>query len=154
MSKFSVDLDKTRPSRYVFLAKLWDKRLKNFGDFIPIMLDTGAFNTVISKSLVSRHATMLNGTMPIAIGGYKLVANICIIQRMNINGFTLHKIAALAVPFKGELKDHILLGANVINNWEVTLSRQKHRLSANEDVSAYRHIFNAKGQIMSFQELE
>ena len=154
MSNFSVNLNPKRLHRYVFQAKLWDKGRKKFGNNIDIMLDTGAFNTVIHKPLALKYATMLNGTMPIAIGGYKMVANICIIQRMNINGFVLHKIAALAVPFTGELKGHILLGTNVINNWKFTVSRQEHSLSAVEQLAEYRRIFNAKGQIMSFQELE
>ncbi|MCL1998022.1 MAG: hypothetical protein FWG65_04560 [Turicibacter sp.] len=154
MPNFSADLDQDRLHRYIFPVQLWDKARKKFSDNVDVLFDTGAFNTVIHKPLALKYATMLNGTMPIAIGGYKLIANICIIQQMRIDNHILHKIAALAVPFTGELKGHILLGANVINNWEVTLSRQKHRLSANEDVSAYRHIFNAKGQIMSFQELE
>lgn len=74
----------------------------------------------------------------------------------------MEKVVALAVPFEGELKDHILLGANVTNNWEFTLSRLKNRMVAIEEFSEdalkrehpYRYCFDNKGRVMALQEME
>jgi len=70
------------------------------------------------------------------------------------------KIVALAVPFSGELKDHILLGANVTNNWKFTLSRMDNKLDVIEQFSEaaqkrehpYRYCFDNTGRVMALQE--
>ena len=74
----------------------------------------------------------------------------------------MEKVIALAVPFDGELKNHILLGTNVTNNWDFNISRNKNFLGITEDFSEtastrdypYRYCFNNKGQVMAFQEFE
>ena len=162
MSSFSVDLDRKRLCRYVFPVKLWQPRLKTFGFNIQVMLDTGSFNTIIHKSLATRYGKMLKKTMMTSVGGFKGEANLCILEKINIEGLILEKVVALAVPFEGELKDHILLGANVTNNWEFTLSRLKNSMVATEQFSEdalkrehpYRYCFDNKGRIMALQEME
>ncbi|MCL1998019.1 MAG: hypothetical protein FWG65_04545 [Turicibacter sp.] len=63
----------------------------------------------------------------------------------------LENVAALAISFAGELKDQILLGTNVTNNWKFTISRQQHEISATEELTNYRYCYNRKGEIMAFQ---
>ena len=160
MSSFSVQLDKKRPCRYVFAGNLWDSRYERYSEGVHIMLDTGSFNTIIHKSLVPNHATMLNATMMTSVGGFKGEANICVLNKLRIGEHVLEKVVALAIPFEGELKDHILLGANVTNNWEFTLSRMKNTMDATEQFSEtaqkreypYRYCFDNKGRVMAFQE--
>ncbi|MCL1998020.1 MAG: hypothetical protein FWG65_04550 [Turicibacter sp.] len=76
MSIFSFEMDNSRPYRYAFLAQLWDKRRKKYSTNIGVLLDTGAYNTVIHKALVPQFATMLKTTIPTVMGGYKGDANI------------------------------------------------------------------------------
>ena len=162
MLSFSVKLDSKRPCRYVFPASLWDVKLSKFGAPTPVLLDTGSFNTIIHKALVSKYGIMLKSTMMTSVGGYKGEANICILNKICINNHVLEKVVALAVPFEGELKDHILLGANVTNNWEFTLSRLKNRLTFTEQFSEaviqrkypYRYCYDNKGKIMALQEMD
>ena len=83
-------------------------------------------------------------------------------SQIKIGDLELEKVGALAVPFDGELKDHILLGANVTNNWDFAVSRFGNRIDITEQFSTdamvrkypYRYCFNNKGQIMAFQEME
>jgi len=152
MYTLSIDLDKNRPCRYAFSAHLWNIKAAEYTLRADVLLDTGAYNTIINSSLVPRYANLTKGKMKVALGGFVGIADICIIKKMNLNGHIIENIAALAVPFKGELKDHILLGTNVINNWEITLSRQKHKLSAKEELDNYRYLYDSKGQVMSYQE--
>ena len=105
---------------------------------------------------------MLKQKMMPSVGGYKGEANICILDKINIGGHTLEKVVALAVPFAGELKDHILLGANVTNNWDFSLSRKRNIMEAKEDLSdeavkrkfPYKYCYNNKGQVMALQEMD
>lgn len=162
MSNFSVNLDKKRLCRYAFPVKLWSSHLNTYGNDIQVLLDTGSFNTIIHKSLVAHHGKMLTQTMKTSVGGYKGEANLCILDKMNIGGYAIENVIALAVPFEGELKDHILLGANVTNNWEFTLSRLNNNMVAKEQFSEaalkrehpYRYCFDNKGRIMALQEME
>jgi hypothetical protein len=105
---------------------------------------------------------MLKGTMKTSIGGYCGESNVCILHRMRIGGYEIEKIVALAVPFDGELKDHILLGANVTNNWKFTLSRLENKMDVVEQFSdetrlreyPYRYCFDNRGKIIGFQEID
>ena len=161
MSSFSAKLNKKRPCRYVFEARLWDRKEKHLGAPINILIDTGAFNTVIHKTLVPTYGKMLKQTIITSIGGYKGEANICILDKINIGEHTLENVVALAVPFVGELQDHILLGANVTNNWDFSLSRKRNIMEAKEEFSdeavqrefPYQYCYNNKGQVMVLQEM-
>ena len=162
MLNFSVDLNPKRLCRYVFTAHLWDSRYKKFGSHVDILLDTGSFNTAIHKSLVPGRGVLTKQSMKVSIGGYKGDADICVLHKLKIGELELEKVVALAVPFDGELKDHILLGANVTNNWDFAVSRFGNQIGITEQFSAdalareypYRYCFNNKGQIMAFQEME
>ena len=161
MSSFSVKLNPKRPCRYVFSVKLWENRLNRYGGDVKVLLDTGSFNTIIHKDLVPKYGRMLQTTMMTSVGGYRGESNLCVLEKINIGGHVLEKVVALAVPFEGELKDHILLGANVTNNWKFTVSRSENSLEAIEQFSAivvereypYRYCFNNRGQVMALQEM-
>ena len=162
MSNFSVKLDAERSYRYAFQARLWNSQHKGFGSEVPFLLDTGAFNTLIHEGLVRKYGVMLRKTLMTSVGGYRGEANLCILEKIQIGGYVLEKVLAIAIPFSGELKDHVLLGANVINNWKMTLSRKHNRLDVTEDfcdVAArleypYRYCYNNKGGIIAFQAAE
>lgn len=85
MSNFSVKLNASRPCRYVFEANLWETRNMKFGLPVTVLLDTGAYNTVIHKALVENNGVLLKRTMPIAIGGYRGDANLCVLQLSRLN---------------------------------------------------------------------
>jgi hypothetical protein len=98
--------------------------------------------------------------MKINMGDYKGDAKLYILNKMLIGGHILEKVVALAVPFEGELNRHIIFGANVINNWKLTLSRFDNKMEVTEQFSEsalqreypYRYCFNNRGQVMALQE--
>ncbi|MCL1997674.1 MAG: retroviral-like aspartic protease family protein [Turicibacter sp.] len=161
MSNFWVELDKNRPWRYVFGTKLWNVKANRYSNEVKVLLDTGSFNTIISENLAKKYAAKTNITLKTKVGGFSGDSPLYIIQKMRIGGVILEKVAAFAVPFDGELKDHILLGANVMNNWNFNVSRLNNRLSAVEEFSAaavarqypYRYAFDNKGQVIALQEI-
>ena len=162
MSSFWVNFDLSRPCRYVFESNLWNYRLKKFSAGIDVLLDTGSFNTVIHKDLVAKYGIMTAQTMKVSIGGFVGDADICILHKLRIGGHEMEKVVALAVSFDGELKNHILLGANVLKNWKFSISHLENRMEVTEQFSEealarkypYRYCFNRKGQVMAFQEFE
>jgi hypothetical protein len=162
MLNFSAELDDKRPCRYVFKSRLWSTRLGKYGLPVNVLLDTGSFNTIIHKPFASRYGVVLPQTMKVSVGGFRGEANICVLHKLKIGEHEISKVTALAVPFEGELKNHILLGANVTNNWEFTVSRKKNRVAITEEFSdealareyPYLYYFNNKGQVIGFQEFE
>ena len=128
------------------------KQDKRFGELVNVLLDTGSFNTVIHDSLVARHGAMVGQKMKVSIGGYRGDADICVLHKLRIGEHILEKVVALAVPFDGELNNHILLGANVMKNWKFTVSSMENRLDVTEQFSdvakvrdfPYRYCFDNK----------
>lgn len=161
MSSCLVKLNPKRTCRYVFVARLWNGRLRKYDYDVKVLLDTGSFNTVIHESLVEEHGKMLKSSMMTSVGGYKGMANLCVINEMDIGGLVLEQVVALAVPFEGELRDHILLGTNVTNNWKFTVSRVENNLEITEQFSSeallrnhpYRYCYDNKGRVMALQEM-
>jgi hypothetical protein len=162
MSNFSVKLDESRPCRYVFECRLLDTNKRKYSFHVNVLLDTGAFNTIIHAPLAARYGVVLKQTMKVSVGGFRGDANICVLHKIKIGDLEIEKVVALAVPFEGELREHILLGANVTNNWEFTLSRKKNKVTIAEEFAndalnreyPYRYYFNNKGQAIGFQEFE
>jgi hypothetical protein len=152
MSNFLTKLDETRPCRYVFKSQLWDVRRGKYGLHVDVLLDTGSFNTIIHKPYAYKYGVVLEKTMKVSIGGFRGEANLCILHKINVDGLVMKNVVALAVPFEGELKEHILLGTNVPNNWEFTISRKKNRVLITEEFPEeaqsreypYRYYFNNK----------
>jgi len=104
---------------------------------------------------------MLQKTMKTSVGDFSGDANICILNKLQIGGHILENVVALAVSFERELKDHILLGANVTNNWKFTLSRLENTLEVTEQFSetvlqrqySYKYCYNNKSQVIAFQDM-
>ena len=161
MSNYLVRLNPARHCRYAFVVQLWDSRSGAFGNDVKVLLDTGSFNTIIHTNLIDRYGIMLKSSMLTSVGGFKGMANLCVINKVNIGGLILEKVVALAVPFEGELKDHILLGANVTNNWKFTVSRFENSLEIIEQFSSealqreqpYRCCYDNRGRVMALQEM-
>ena len=162
MSSFSVSLDEKRTWRYVFEANLWERPKNKYGLPVNVLLDTGSFNTIVHEALVKKYGVLLPQTMTTSVGGYKGESPLCVLHKFKIGNFVMEKVIALAVPFEGELKDHILLGANVTNNWHFAISRYDNRLDITEKLSKesldrkypYCYCFNNRGQIIALQEFE
>ena len=89
MSSFLVKLDGKRPCRYVFTAKLWEKKKNKFGIPVNVLLDTGSFNTIIHEKLVERYGVLLDKTMKTSVGGYKGDVKICILNKIKIGNLEI-----------------------------------------------------------------
>jgi len=54
-----------------------------------------------------------------------------------MGNFEMTRVFALAFPFRDWLVRHIILGANVLNNWEFTASRTKNEIRFTEEIPPY-----------------
>jgi hypothetical protein len=120
--------------RYIAFATLFNDEVSQVMTDVRILVDTGAFNTMIDSALANKFGILLPEKMTVSIGGKIVDTQFCIIRNLAIDGHNLTRVFALACPFDNWLMGHILLGTNVLNNWEFSISRSRDVLEFSEKV--------------------
>ena len=77
-----------------------------------------------------------------------------------IGDFVLERVMAFAGDYKGGHENDIILGTNVINNWEMIISRKSHTFQFREDppdnlpnkTNIYQNYFNKEGNYICVQD--
>jgi hypothetical protein len=98
------------------------------------LLDTGAFNTMIDLELAKKFGVILPIIVPITIGGNLGESQGCIIHNIKLGNFNMTRVFALAYPFKDWLVRHIIIGTNVLNNWDFLTSRMDNTIRFTERI--------------------
>ena len=102
-----------------------------------MLIDTGAFNTMIDSAIIADFGILLPLKIPIAIGGAAGETQACMLHRIEMGNFVMENVFAMAYPFKDWLSGHIILGLNVMNNWDFCISRADHELRFTERISEH-----------------
>ena len=82
------------------------------------------------------------------------------IDKIMIGDFSLERVVAFAGDYKGSHEDNIILGTNVINNWEMIISKKEHTFKFREDppdslpnkTNIYQNYFNRDGNYIYVQD--
>ena len=131
---YTIDLLQDIRHRYITLATLHDVKDAQPMPDVRVLLDTGAFNTMIDVDLVDTYGALLPFFIPVTIGGHSGEAQGCVLYRVSIGNFELTRVFALAYPFKDWLTQHIVLGTNVMNNWDFATSRVDNKIRFSERI--------------------
>jgi len=145
--------------RYKFDASIYDIQKKEFRNTL-IFLDTGCFNTMIPKYLAEISGRSLGFKMTYSLGGNIIQAEAYSIEKLMIEDVLLERIIAFAGEYKGGHEDDIILGTNVINNWEMIISKKNHTFQFREDppenlpnkTNIYQNYFNREGNYICVQD--
>ena len=156
---YTIELRDDIRHRFITHARLNNFDSSRQAPKILTLVDSGAFNSMIDIGLAKTFATMLPIKIPISIGGNLGEAQGCIIHKVTLGDFEMMRAFAMAYPFKDWLTGHIILGANVLNNWEFTTSRTKNTIRFSEDVPLdapnkkypYQNYFT-KGEYVAVQD--
>src|SRR5215510_2070124 len=132
MTYSTVALSKQFEHRYKFDAKIYSPVNKYFAD-ATIFLDTGCFNTMIPKNLAKLTGRSLGFKLKYSIGGSLIETEAFSIEKIMIGDFALERVVAFAGDYKGGHADDIILGTNVINNWEMIINRKAHTFQFREN---------------------
>jgi len=154
-----VALSKQFDSRYKFDANIYNIRTNKFIGTV-IFLDTGCFNTLIPKKLAKLTGRSLEFTMHYSLGGSLIEAEAFSINKLKIGDVTLERIIAFAGDYKGSHEDDIILGTNVINNWEMIINKKEHTFKFRENPPdsiankkyIYQNYFNKNGKYIFVQD--
>jgi hypothetical protein len=145
--------------RYKFDARIYNIHKKEFGD-ATIFLDTGCFNTMIPRLLAEKTGRSLGFKMIYSLGASEIEAEAFSIEKIMIGDFLLERVVAFAGDYMGSHADDIILGTNVINNWEMIISKKKHTFQFREDppdslpnkANIYQNYFNKEGNYICVQD--
>jgi hypothetical protein len=154
-----VALSRWFEHRYKFIAKVYDLRTKEFVG-TPVFLDTGCYNTLIPRRLAEQSGHSLGFKVKYSLGANLIETEAFSIDKIMIGDFVLERVVAFAGKYKGDHEDNIFLGTNVINNWEMLISRKKHTFQFREDppdslpnkANIYQNYFNKEGKYIYVQE--
>lgn len=131
---YTAKLKEDEPDRILTTATMIGSNLGQTPIDVPVLIDTGAFNTMVDSAIVGYFGKILTYKFGIKIGGNDGIAQGCILYDVEIGGKRMKNVFALAYPFEDWLRGHILLGLNVMNNWEYTISRAKNTMNFVEEI--------------------
>ena len=159
MTYSTVALSKLFKHRYKFAAKVYNLRANEFVK-TTIFLDTGCYNTMIPRYLAELSGHPLGFKMKYSLGANVVEAEAFSIDKIMIGNFVLERVVAFAGKYRGRQEYDIILGTNVINNWEMNISKKKHTFQFREDppdsvpnkTNIYQNYFNKEGNYIYVQD--
>jgi hypothetical protein len=115
---------------------------------------------MIPRLLAEQTGRSLGFKMKYSLGGSLIEAEAFSINKIMLGDFVIERIIAFAGDYKGSHADDIILGTNVINNWEMNISKKKHTFQFREDppdslpnkANIYQNYFNKEGNYICVQE--
>jgi len=160
MEYTNVELSSEFKHRYKFKAGLYNIQQKSFEDVV-MFLDLGCYNTMIPRHFAIGSGRSLGFKRKYHIGGSIIEAEAFSIDRIIIKNVVLERVVAFAAEFTGELENNILIGTNVMNNWEMIIHKKLHvfrfRENPPEDlpnkVYIYQNYFDNSGNYVCVQNV-
>jgi len=159
MTYSTVALSKWFEHRYKFLANVYNLLTKQFEE-VTVFLDTGCYNTLIPRDLAEQSGRSLGFKVKYSLGGSSIETEAFSIDKIMIGNLVLERVVAFAGKYKGDHEDNIFLGTNVINNWEMLISKKEHTFQFRENPSdslpnktnIYQNYFNKEGKYIYVQD--
>ena len=120
----------------------------------------GIFRTLIPGDLAEKSGHSLGFKVNYSLGANLIETEAFSINKIMIGDFVLERVIAFAGNYKGSLEDDIILGTNVINNWEMIISKKEHTFKFRENppdslpnkTNIYQNYFNKEGNYIYVQD--
>ena len=159
MTYSTVALSKWFEHRYKFFANVYNLRTKKFVE-ATIFIDTGCYNTMIPRHLAEQSGHSLGFKVKYSLGANVVETEAFSIDKIMIGDLVIEKVLAFAGNYKGDHEDDIILGTNVINNWEMIISKKEHTFQFRENptdsipnkTNIYQNYFNKEGKYIYVQD--
>jgi len=159
MTYTTVGLSPMLEHRYKFNASVYNVKKESFEDVV-IFLDTGCFNTMVPRFLAESAGKPLGFGRKYNIGGNTIKTEAFSINEIRINDFVMKRVLAFAGEYPGEYQDNIILGTNVMNNWEMVIDKEANIFKFREKPSnrlpnkdnIYQNYFDPSGNYQCPQD--
>ena len=145
--------------RYKFAADIYNIHTKKYRE-TTIFLDTGCYNTMIPRYLAELTGRSLGFKMNYSLGANLIETEAFSIEKIKIADLVLERVIAFAGNYTGGHEGDIILGTNVINNWEMIISKKEHSFQFRENppdilpnkTNIYQNFFNKEGNYICIQD--
>jgi hypothetical protein len=143
------------------MADLYNIQHNVFKEVVMFM-DLGCYNTMIPKHYAVESGHPLGFKLTYNIGGSVVEAEAFLISKIMIGDIALERVIAFAADFFGELDGNILIGTNVMNNWEMLIHKKSNTFKFREDppeglpnkAHIYQNYFDKGGNYVLVQDME
>jgi hypothetical protein len=154
-----MDLFPQFEHRYKFKASIYNIKQMCFEDIV-VFLDTGCFNTMIPRSLAELAGIPLGFGHTYRIGGRNIEVEAFSVNEIRIKDFAMKRVLAFAGEYSGEYRNDIILGTNVMNNWEMIIDKESNLFKFREKPSKrlpnkdniYQNYFDPSGNYQCPQD--
>jgi len=161
MKLTTMELLRSFEHRYKFRVQIYNLQNGIF-ETVTVFLDTGCINTMIPKHLADVAGRSLGFNMTYKLGGRVIEAEAYSIDKIMVGDVLLERVVAFAGEYPGDYGEDIILGANVINNWEMLINKRAHTFQFREDppenlpnrTYIYQNYFNRAGNYIGAQTTE
>lgn len=148
-------------NRYRVKANIYNIQKKVF-DEVTLFFDTGCYNTLIPKDIAEVAGRSLKYKQGYRIGGDIIEAEAYSIEKIMLGNFAIERVTAFAGDYTGEFSSNILIGTNVMNNWDFSVSRKSNLFKFYENPPddlpnkkhIYQNFFDKQGNYVYVQEAE
>lgn len=101
---------------------------------ILCIVDTGCATTLVPSVIAKRYGKKLGYSKELLVGGKSYNAELYQLTNVKIGGLLIERLTVFSSSFSGSLKDHVLLGQNILNNLNYQVSRNSHSIIFNLEV--------------------
>ena len=142
-------------------SRIWVRAIINGVQDIDVMVDTGCHTTMIDEELADRYGEPLPDRTVLNIMGKSIDVKAYRLKSISFDGFAIENVFVWSAPFEtgNELHRKLLLGLNIMNNWDYRINRNKNIMEIKEDIflripesdHPYMHCFK-DGKYMQLME--
>jgi hypothetical protein len=145
--------------RYKFDAQIYNIQDNKY-EKVRIFLDSGCYNTLIPRYIAEQSGRSLGFKINYSLGASVIETEAFSIDKLLKGEIVLERVTVFAGDYKGGHDDDIILGTNVINNWEMIISKKVHSFKFREDppdnlpnkTYIYQNYFNKEGKYICVQD--
>ena len=102
---------------------------------ITVIVDTGCMNTLIDTKIASSYGEKLPEKWSCNIGGRQVLTQAYYLDTLRFNTLSIKDILVFAADFtETEWKNGMLLGLNIMNNWNYTINKNNGTMIISEDI--------------------
>ena len=128
---YEIELLPSIQSRLRCTAEIYKRNFFN-PSVINVIVDTGCPNTLIPLHRAKIFGVKTEIKQTITVGNFSGETTAYIIRRIQFGTVELRSVVMFAAEFKRELQDTILLGLNIMNNWNYTVKRNVNKIELDE----------------------
>jgi len=124
---YLVTLSKRVANRYMCDISLGD-------EMCPAIIDTACSTTLMPLIIANKHGRPTSHKQKVTVGGRTYDATLYRVDNVVIGNFVIERLSVFAAKYEGNLKERVLIGQNILNNINFSISKNASRMKFEIDI--------------------